>query len=496
MASAGTNGRPKSGPASRAVAVSRTVLTALLLVAGSFLVIRTHAYFSTGESRHRAETAALWFGALVVIACARDLGPSRLPAPDWSPPRAVVWGLVAIVVVLFWPALQVGLLSDDFVLLPTGRACWSQPWPFVRPLPLAIWAFVDAVLPRDVVPVALHALNLALHAANAALVLRLAAVLGLTRRAGAFSAVVFASFPASVEATVWAAGLQDVLLTTGALTFVLGVATRKGALTALGLAVALASKETAVVLPLLAAVMLFDRTRWRHLWKPLGLAALACIAFAGWRLFAAAEATGALRVAGRYGAKELLTRPFATLVLPWTTTELQGAPLAVALGVGTFVAALALVAVRGRAGVPSSGLIPRSAAWIVIAVLPVAGMFYVDQHLEGSRYLYLPLVGFAIGLGALGTALPPRVAGCLAVALVLVYANGVRNHIVPWRDAASARDATMNELRQRLAGTAGTVTVSEIPDSPGGAFVFRNGIREAVARELGCEAGRRLDVVD
>jgi hypothetical protein len=71
----------------------------------------------------------------------------------------------AIALLLYWPALSVGFLSDDYVLGDAARR-WTLVWgnpDFTRPLPFSLWA---VLLNLGAGPIVLHAINIALHATN------------------------------------------------------------------------------------------------------------------------------------------------------------------------------------------------------------------------------------------------------------------------------------------------------------------------------------------
>jgi hypothetical protein len=466
-------------------------LPVLVSLTGLAVAGRAYEYLSVGTGRHRAEAAAFWFVVFVVLQCL--IGGRRQRERDGSTPFPVLWtaGIAIAAIVAFWPAFSIGLLSDDFILLPTGAACTPRAWEFVRPLPLAVWALTDSVLSRGALPVALHALNVTLHATNAALVVWLAVELGLPQLAALFAGFTFVLFPASVEAVAWASGIQDLLLVTGTLLFVLGTARARPLVMACGLGIALMSKETGVVVPVLAALALVDRHNWRELAARLGLSLLVCAALAAWRL-TSVPSTAALQIVSGYQLKELLSRPFAALTLPWTRDEMRHGPVAAGIFVAVLIAAVTVASIIGTRRRVNVSIIPRSCAWIVVSALPVGAMFFVDANLEGSRYLYLGLVGFALGLTTVMAALPRYLSAGLMVAALLSWSLGVRQHLGVWREAAELRDETLASARSALLTHAGRPIVQNVPDSVRGAYVFRNGFREAVAREAGCAAAERL----
>src|SRR5207247_8735301 len=91
------------------------------------------------------------------------------------------------------------------------------------------------------------------------LVAVLGARLGLRRDVGLAAGALLVAFPAAPEAVAWCSGIQDVLLTTCALTAVVAaIAMRRGGYAVAGLVIliALGVKETAICIPVLVALCL------------------------------------------------------------------------------------------------------------------------------------------------------------------------------------------------------------------------------------------------
>lgn len=132
----------------------------------SYLFVR-YILGSTGTQRFHVESWALIFVAIgLLVRVAR----SRLPEQRRTKTVATspwVWLVFCgLAVALYWPALSVGFLSDDFVLV-TYAARWSigpvTPSLF-RPLPLLLWALL---LHAGAGAPTLHVLNVVLHGTNA-----------------------------------------------------------------------------------------------------------------------------------------------------------------------------------------------------------------------------------------------------------------------------------------------------------------------------------------
>lgn len=470
----------------------RRWLRAAVAIAAAWVFWTAFQYYAGGP-RHRAESAWFVFTALALAAIAanpRGASPLRRPERPESAERrtlAVLLVAVAASVALYWPAISVGLLSDDYVLLarPVRAALDPFAWEHFRPLPLLAWKALEFF--GD--PAAFHVLNVTLHGLNAWLLWRLSVRLGHTPQVAALVAAVFLFFPAAVEPVTWISGLFDVATVSFGLLYVHGaisLSRRAQTLGLVALACALLSKETAVVLPAIGvAVALRIRTNRATLAISCAMAG----AYAVTRVLGGADVRDALLPAGRpmrYALKEFFVRPFASLGSPWTPADLRPVEDMISLGLVPLVVLLALiVAYVFRRAPPARALTGPS--WVLLSIVPLAGFFFVSPELEGSRYLYLPLCGWSLFLGDLVSAIGPRrvevaVAATLVAAVVGVGSWGVRRHLRPWQEAALLRDRVLAEARVALLKTRCVkATFENVPDvHDGAAQVFRNGLNEAV----------------
>ncbi len=460
----------------------------LLVGWAMYVVVLSSTYFLTLTPRHRVESAWL---ILIGLGWCTAVWRSRGVTVEQGTPGGVphlkltALGLVTLSFFLYRSTLSLGLLSDDFVLLE--RAAQGQVfggWQFFRPLPLMVWWVADRLVSE---PWLLHAVNIILHGVNASLVAAIARLWGLSNGAVTAAGLLFVCFPA-VEPVAWASGIQDVLLTTCCLGFVItcSLRTRLRAevlLSTTALLAALGAKETAVVAPLLAVTAWFGR---RKQWNPLPISVAAAVAgsYAMWRISGVSSGYDTATFS-RYFVKELLSRLYGSLALPFTAAELLRIPM---LGIATtcLLSILILAAIRqSGSNARVTELVTRCAVWGLVAVLPVWSMFYVSEDLQGSRYLYLPACGWSILLAALffqREGRGPRVAGITVTAVVTaVWLVGVDSHLRDWHEAARIRDRVMTAAVVRLADArCATVDFSGIPDSVGGAYVFRNGFLEAL----------------
>lgn len=172
--------------------------------------------------------------------------------------------------------------------------------------------------------------------------------------------------------------------------------------------------------------------------------------------------------------------------MPYTHAELGRLPL---LGVALASIPLVLVTAAlwtGRREKTSFGLANSLVLWVLVSLAPVWSMFYVSPNLEGSRYVYLAAVAWSIHVAMLSLEVAPRrwrrPASVGLIALLLISASGVRLHLAAWREAARLRDAVrVSAAEARRSRDCATAVFTNLPDSVGGAFVFRNGFAEALA---------------
>jgi hypothetical protein len=447
----------------------------VLLLAAYICVLAVEYYFRTnGVQRHHLESAWMWFVAATLgfALSAPGSSPSVDTVPgSWRVLLYVTVAFVSLAVALYYPVLRLGFLSDDFALagLAARNQFFGQSWAFLRPVPLMCYKLAGAH------PAALHTLVVVLHGLNAALVFRLTTIFGLSRRHGCVAGLLFLGFPADMEAVAWCAGVQDVMMTTGVLCAILAAAASREKLSLLALAASVFSKETAVAAPVL--MWLSNRRRWRA--AAAGLAVVAM--YSAWRLGTRPLAEGYAAAPSSYALKELLVRPFATLTVPFHGAQLNEWPWLGTLLVG----GLALLLVRAawlwrgdRQRIATAGSL---ALWVIVSVAPVYSMFDVSSTLQGSRYVYLPAAGWSILLAALLMPARSRLDLALVAVVCAVGVLGVRINIAPWTHAAQMRDEVLAAVERARAGGCTAVWIRNVPDSVQGAYVFRNGLADAIA---------------
>ena len=474
-------------------------LATLFLVSG--LAVRAlwlawQYYFADGP-RYRVESAMI---ALVIIGAIgvalrrddRSTATGVAPVPLDRPAPVPRWWLAVCVLaapVLYYGAIGIGFLSDDYTLrnMAQSNLGAGTGW-FFRPVPLVIWRGLLAVADSAV---ALHLLNLLLHGVNAYLVAVLGRAMGMRREVALGAAALFLSFPALAEAVVWAAGVQDVLMTTMALGAVVlcardSLSAGRIALVCALLIVGFGSKETAICIPALIALCCVTRERLRTQWTLYVAIAVVTAVYLAIRLPMGVGADY-LGAPTRYFFKQMFVVAFGTLAAPWrqpsSTFERWQAFIAVTL----IVLLLVHACLTWRRSDDRSWRSLRLGLWILASIAPVFTLFFVGPTLEGSRYLYLASCAWSLLLADLIATATERVSNAplafraSVAVIVLVFVVSVQREVGVWGQAADLRDRVLTDARTALSQSGcAQVAFTTVPDSVSGAYVFRNGFPEAL----------------
>jgi hypothetical protein len=334
--------------------------------------------------------------------------------------------------VLYRTALGIGFLSDDFVLI--DRAAHYELSALnadaFRPVPVALWA---ALLSAAGGARTLHLVNIVLHGANAYLTTRIVDRLLEDRRWSILAGLLFLVFPIAPEAVVWCSGVFDVAATTAVLGSIL-IARRYEIGASAGVRAGLYLLAAAAVLSKETAVVVV----------PLILFD-AVVRRALTKTLTRDLAVLAL-VAGAYAAARML---FASAAMKETITR--------------YMLQRDLLLLFGSLTIPwQADVIRRHSAIALLCVSTVIALF--------TRL-------WVVGL------------------LVLLMAPGLHWHLQTWRSAAAERDRIERAAQSDPAVRAcRAVSLAGVTDSVSGAYVFRNGLREAFDRDLGVHISADADV--
>ena len=459
--------------------------------------------------------------AYACVAARRDRAVRSPPPrpPSWARTLALSLVTCAAALALYRPILSIGLLADDYGLLPLARDLELTPerWGYLRPFGLLVWWAVAHLGPADDVAVRLHLLNVLLHGINAALVAHLAMLLERPPATAILAAFLFLVSPLAVEPVVWCSAIFDVLLATFALALCIVMVRRPtlgpsdyGLCLVLGVLM-VATKETGVIGGPLALAAYW--MRWGFRGRPgyivAGLLSAVAVAYAVMRQLLGRLDPRAVPTADPDAIERLVTQSAGALFVPLHSTLLQAAPLAAVLVPAALILIVVSWASRWEREPGDARLALFAAGTIVLATAPTITPFAVLGDLQGSRYLYVPMTVWTIALAAalLGRPRPgawraTRVV--VAVVMVAGAAVAVRAHLEPWREARRVRDRALLQLSE-LPPLCARVHARGVPDNVAGAFVFRNGLTEAAAtigreyefvRENQEDEGCRIDLTN
>jgi hypothetical protein len=282
---------------------------------------------------------------------------------------------------------------------------------FFRPIGYISLAFTSAWAGAS--PVLWHSTALALHITNTVLVYMLAAILGRSRLAAIFAAVLFAIHGTRPEAAVWIAGRFDLLSTFFVLCGLLFFIRSQNELASIGyvygfaslacMILAILTKESAYVFPFLLVQLLVSDGHWS--WRRLAVLisfhfmAVALFAYR-WILFGGIGGyrdvqTGepqALTLGVGHTLKALVLRTWAVLWFPinWSREPNKVLTVLVVAYVLSLVF-LAVVRMHRRELLFALG-------FVLVSVLPPLHLLLIGPDLGKSRLLYLPSVGFCLML--------------------------------------------------------------------------------------------------
>ena len=465
----------------------------VVLAARVFFLFIRFEWHVVGVHRFQIESSCLVFAFVGLCLTFARTFPTDSHNATEIPLSLRTWPILCcLALALYWPALFVGFLSDDYALLPHAAKWDVGPITkeLFRPLPLVLWAILSKL---HASPVVYHLLNVLLHGTNAYLAARLVAGWSQDRRAPQIAAAIVLTAPLAPEAVVWCAGIFDVLATTLILTTILtsrryridgSAGTR--VLFIVAAVAALMSKETAVVVPGLVFLDAWVRRPIsRRLIIDLILVGGIVGAFGVFRIVSAhpADAAGVLT---KYALQRALFTSFGDLAAPWSSDVAQRF-LGIAALHGTVVLVLITLFFLVHCSKHTARGISAATTWILISIVPVFPFFFIGQDLQGSRYLYLGAIGWSalVALAVTNTMETLRlkvVPITLVMILVGVSVFETRVHIRAWTEAAALRGAVQQAIVSNpLVRQCREVRVKDLPDTTRGAYLFRVGAREALS---------------
>lgn len=418
-----------------------------------------------------------------------------------------IWLLLAgLGIFIYLPSLNAFFVADDFGLLygiyrDGAWGVWSlPPNDFFRPL-ISLSLFLDYQL-WGFNPLGFHLTNLLFHLLNSYWVYRIARVLGLEEGASLWAGALFMVLTCHVEAAAWISGRTDLIATSFCLLSLDAyfrwrtLGNNRLLLIVYGaFIVALMAKETAVVLPLLFMAYEWqreteNRTKRQFLRNllPSGMALLILVVY----LLARASVVGNL--IGGYGASQhLKVDLLPTLlnvmmhllktILPTSLSDASSGGLYFLLTLGTGLCLLFLLIrlflLSSRLPIfPSSRLPVLILTAFLISVLPTATLKLPLMMGFNDRFTYFPSVWVVLLLGWCLSRIGGVSRAMIAVGLVLFYSAGTWQSNLHWARAGQLSRSYLVSLRE-VDSTRPLLFLS-VPDSYRSAYIFRNGLPEAV----------------
>jgi hypothetical protein len=413
-----------------------------------------------------------------------------------APSPRICRAAIVLLVALVWGAtVKYDFVWDDhyFIVDNTGirslknipamfysriaEASHPSDFPNFRPIRNVVYAVLcqlgGKATPQ---PWIFHLANVLGHAVAALLVFGTASLLFLpagedqSRWAALLTSAAFAVHPAVSEVVCWAKSLDDIL----AAIFVLAAARqlllwrgeKRRMAAALGFfALAAYSKESAV--PFAGLVFFILRACHKLPWKRCALLTVPFLLVAGiyvmHRALVLGQTAQCAPISGTYGQTLFDTIPAVTIYfrLLWGVppflidyTDMRGHLLFFSVPVMPGLLLLLLWAVgtwiawrHEKFRVASVGLL-----WLAFFLLPVSNVVPMMQYLA-ERFLYLPLVGWLVALGAVGAWAPRRlVSFAVAATLLTLWIPVSLSREGIWRDEVTlfVRSSLDNPAHKRL----------------------------------------------
>lgn len=426
--------------------------------------------------------------------------------------KGLLWACFVVASLLsFLPNLHDFYVGDDFCLLEQSRNL-SGPLlltpgfaEYFRPIPLICYHLLGKIVGLQ--PFGFHLTSLLIHLMNVFLIYSF--ILNLTRdkMVSALAGLGFSSHFAHVEEVVWISSLNEVLASSFGLLFLWSFwksiegKSRWGipyAASLFLLVLALFSKESMVILPLLAvvfALLYVHEDKKRSLWL-LGPHLLLILGYIILRLsLGAAMPTLAPGKQGAFSLSPVSVLSnyghfLVSLLLPIRFIfDLSGyaayehlaflnparGPLLIALVAALLVVVLLLIllgrSLRAGKALWAGGL------WTLVALLP-----YVFFAGKGERFLYFASAGTSLIFASLLCALigKRKILGIALVVLFFISGMGIRLERGRWwSQAAEVSQAVLSDLKA-VPPSGPALLLIDVPSRIHGAFVFTTCLGSAV----------------
>ncbi len=428
-------------------------------------------------------------------------------------------GCFLLGVTAFWPVLSTWFLADDF-----GHLRWHEHVSgletfltangmFYRPLSTFLtWNLGYALFGTNALPY--HAVSLVLHGLTAALLGKAIATVSSNERTGWISGALFAVYPLCTEPVVWLAAQWDLWAAVCATAAILGFAhawrTRRRSSYFLGWLAALCGvfmKEIVLPLPAIIpfvalATEMSAKEGETKAWpgsRPERMALLKRIVL--WSapfavpslVFVIVRLLGRGSLGGYESARsdyhlffwDALTSAARFMIMP-LNRQVFDATLVQVVGSASSMLVLIGLFVFGRR---HWHLHLLALVWWLVFLVPVLNLILLTSDAtRGNRIFYFSLMGFMVSMAALISAAMDhrRARGALAglVGLgILVSIPATWKQLEPWQQASRQAERLVYEMSREIVPVPyppAQVNIKNLPLEYKGAFVFWNGLEEAV----------------
>ncbi len=316
--------------------------------------------------------------------------------------------LAALCVVAYAPALNLPLMEDDYPNIAQALDFGSPVAPLLNPIfrarATSYWAMGTLYRGFHVAPLPYHALSLLLHIANTWLVYFGLLAWPRTRAAAIWAGGFFAVHEGHQEAVMWFSAINELLqFLFGGLAILLWMHGKRWiALSVVCFALALVSKESAVIFPLLFLFASVGRPEASRRWTLIlyvALEGLAVAAIAETRAYSFRFSDGSFSFAAPFW----ITWPRGIARLMW---------------IWGWVAAGILVLYRRK--IESCKTALAAVAWIGIGLLPYSFLTYSTQIPSRQTYLASAVLAALFGLAMAHLVAEGGRVRTLALALALI----------------------------------------------------------------------------
>lgn len=346
--------------------------------------------------------------------------------------------------------------SEIFRRSSTGGAGFTDS--FYRPMQIVAYLLMRQIFGPEASTY--HLLNVGLHAINAGLIFAFARRIGLSRLGAFLPALLWVVHPIHTEAITYKSGTADPLSTVFILfalvVLTYGTAFRYLSMAAIAFALAILSKEAAIVFPGLVMTLLFltrdDRWKWRTYLPsvPFWLMAFGYLGlratvlnfdgdFTMYKFENEYSKSFALRL---YTFLSTLPDYLKVFVWPFDLHIDRDYPVATTLVATKPLLGLTLLAVpfacfirMWRRRDRSWPWIPWMALWFMAAYGPSSGILIPVNALFLEHWMYLPSIALFIGLGLsiqMFASTPTRSRIAIGVAVLVAGALGYRTYDQNW----------------------------------------------------------------